>query len=217
MTNAAAYGFAFDQDYAAFDITALHMGSTDGATTRYTSLFGSMLEHPSDVAHTYGWVAFDASDPVETVDLAVNTRSVFTGPVNLIEWYSPTRLLLDLMATRGAAVPDAGYQADNGLLAFDGALDDAPVLAIATGFTAAADYDGLRARLASAIGADRVNAGALRASDEAAFKVIEVAGMTHNDPIAAADDPTSNPVPMEVHTFLMANATAGTMSAPTFP
>jgi len=217
MTNAAAYGFAFDQDYAAFDITALHLGGSDGPTSDYVSIFGSPLVHPSDTTHTYGWVDFDATDPLELVDMGANTHAVFTGPTNLIEWYSPTRLILDLMATRGAAVPEVGYQADNGLRAFDGALDDVPVLAIAAGFTTAADYAPLRARMAATLGAGRVNAGALRASDDLAFKVVEVAGMTHGDPINAEDVPTRNPVPMEVEAFVSAQASAGTIPVPTFP
>ena len=217
MTNAAAYGFAFDQDYASFDITALHMGKSDGPTATYTSIFGAMLEQPSDPTHTYAWIDYDATDPVEFVSLADNTASLFMGPTNLIEWYSPTRLILDLMATRGAAVPESGYQADNGLRAFDGALDDAPVLAIAAGFTTPADYDSLRARMAPALGAGRAHAGALRASDELAFKVVNVPGMTHGDPINAVDDPAHNPVPEAVHAFLTDEASAGTMPAPTLP
>ena len=88
---------------------------------------------------------------------------------------------------------------------------DVPLLGVATAFTARASaYDRARDRMAAAVGSDLPAAGATRAM-EAAYRAIAVPGMTHIDPLTAADDNPANPVPEALLSFAT-GATRGTVT-----
>lgn len=212
MTNAAAFGWAFDDASNGLSFAAVSMGAaTGGPTEPYDSIFGATLIRPSDSAATYAWIDAPDADPPEFTPIANLVASWIDGRTNFAEWYFPQRLALDLSAVAGLAVPEAGWQATAGLRAFDGARVDAPVLAIAAGLVPPSGYDAARARMAP-VGDGRPNAGATR-DDDAGFRVVDATFMTHIDPLSAADV-DANPVPRAVLDFVYANAAAGTVSPP---
>lgn len=212
MSNAAALGFGFDDAHNGLTFAAVKMGhAAGGPLESYTSAFGGELERPSDRTATYTWAdAFDA-DPAELTSVASLGHSWVDGPTNFAEWYFPSRLVIDLQACGGLTMPIDGWGAAFGLRCADGALMDAPVLAIATALRTVADYEPSRLR-AAAIGAGRPHAGVARTNDDA-FRVLEATSMTHIDPLTADEGP-GNPVPAAILSFVMSNVPAGTVSLP---
>jgi hypothetical protein len=211
MTNAAALGWGFDAASNGLTFAAVSCGSaTGGAVEEYDSLLGARLIHPSDPAATYTWIDAYAADPAEHTPLASLAASWTLGRTNFGEWYFPARLPLDLGAVAGLAIPEGGWQAMEGLRAFDGALMDAPVLAIAAGLRPVASYEASRMRGAP-IGAGRPHAGTAR-TDELAYRVVDATFMTHIDPLSAPDT-ASNPVPDAILAFVGEHVGAGTTSA----
>lgn len=213
MTNAAALGWGMDDESNGIVITSVSCGEpAGGAVGEYdNALAGVRLTHPTDFDATYTWVnATEASGewtPIENL-----AHSFADGVTNFAEWYFPMRLPLDLAAVGGAAVPTDGYQAAAGLRAFDGALIDAPILAIAADLISAADYAVLPDRIAPTIGAGRPNAGATR-DTAAALDIISLVGATHVDPLTGAAWGT-NTVPANILDFAVANVAAGTTTIP---
>ncbi len=214
MTNAAAFGFAFDSESNGLSFAAVSCGThAGGPVESYDSVFGPTLVHPSDPSATYTWIdALDAT-PAELTPEANLAHSWIDGRTNFGEWYFPARLPLDLAAVAGLAVTSDGFQASEGLRAFDGAAMDAPVLAIAAALTTVDSYQASRMR-AAPIGDGRPLAGTAR-TDDAAYRVIDATFMTHIDPLSAADVP-ANPVPGAILDFVTANVTDGTVE-PSFP
>lgn len=212
LSNQAALGFGFDDESCPLTFGSVSAGhATGGPLESYENPFGGgNLVHPTDPGATYTWVDAPAAQPAEPTPLANLAHSFIDGRTNFAEWYFPNRLRLDLAAVGGARVPDDGWHAAQGLRAFDGALIDAPILAISSGFLDPADYEELRARVAPAVGAGRPNAGATRDLDTG-FRSLEAAGQTHTDPLVAADGP-SNPVPAAIEQFVAANAEAGVLT-----
>jgi hypothetical protein len=211
-TNAAGYGLVFDVEYAAFTAISANLGTVVGPTEAYHNfLLGDELQHPSDPTHTYTWLDGDVSDPEEPSTVALEVAAGMRGRHNFFDWYHPMRLSLDVMASRGGAVAADGYQVTHGIRAIDGPMNGAPVLAIATARATRAGYESYRGRLAATIGSGRSNAGAVRATDDAAFRILELPNMTHADPIAGRDDEAVNPIPREVHAFILSNASTGTI------
>lgn len=207
MTNAAAFGFAFDDASNGLSFAAVSMGQpAGGAVEEYESLFGTPLTRPSDRRATYTWVDALAADPPELTPLENLAHSWVDGRTNFAEWYFPVRLTLDLSAVGGLSVPEDGWQAAQGLRAFDGALVDAPILAIAAALAPPERYEGSRDRVAP-VGDGRPNAGATRDRDEG-YRVVDVREQTHIDPLTAADVP-SNPVPGAILEFVLDNSAPG--------
>lgn len=207
MSNAAAFGWAFDDASNGLSFAAVSMGqSTGGATEEYESLFGTTLIRPSDPSATYTWIDALDADPPEHTPLANLAHAWIDGRTNFAEWYFPLRLPLDLSAVGGLAIAEDGWQASEGLRAFDGAAVDAPILAIAAGLVSPDRYEPIRTRVAP-VGADRPNAGATR-DLESAFRVVDVTDQTHIDPLSAADT-DRNPVPEAILEFVLANAQPG--------
>ena len=215
MTNAAALGFLYDFEYRPNQAITLGLGRTDGPTERHTvdSPFGpARVLRPTDPATTYGWVDAAATVPPERVPLATFAEASSRGGVDAVEWYFPNRLLADLYAVRGNAVAEDGWQLAHGLRALDGPLDDAPYLAVAASFFPAT-YDGLRARLAPAVGPDRPHAGAGRDAVEG-FMVVQ-SRMFHAETTLAPDG-GDNGIPAAIEAFLDMHAVPGTVE-PTLP
>jgi dienelactone hydrolase len=212
MTNEAAFGFAFDDASNGLSFAAVSMGQpAGGPVEEYMSLFGSTLTRPSDGDASYTWVDALEADPAEQTPVANLAHCWIDGRTNFAEWYFPVRLTLDLAAVGGLAVPEDGWQAREGLRAFDGAAVDAPILAVAAALAPPERYDGVRMRAAPVAGEGRPNAGATRTT-EAGFRVVDVSTtQTHIDPLTAADGP-SNPVPAAIVEFILTNSVAGRMT-----
>lgn len=202
MTNRAALGFGLDNDSNSITFTAVSCGKpTGGAVEQYDNALGDgVLSHPTDPTVTYSWVDASTDDPDEFTPIANLAHAFSDGRTNFAEWYFPTRLPLDLAAVGGANVATDGYQAAAGLRAFDGALDDAPILAIATELVQASEYDQLRGRVAATLGAGRKHAGASR-DTATALRIVDAPALTHVDPLSAAERP-DNPVPGAVMDFV---------------
>ncbi|MDQ3031015.1 MAG: lysophospholipase [Myxococcota bacterium] len=211
LTNAAAFGFAFDDASNGLTFAAVSMGRHEGGPTEtYDSLFGTVLSRPSDPTATYSWIDVAPADTAEFTPLENLARSWIDGRTNFAEWYFPARLPLDLSAAAGLAIAEDGWQVEHGVRALDGASMDAPVLAIAAGLRPVASYAASRARGAP-IGAGRPNAGVDR-TDERAYRIVDATVMTHIDPLTAADAPR-NPVPPAIVDFVLANVADGTIAA----
>lgn len=207
MTNAGAFGWAFDDASNGLSFAAVSMGEpTGGPTEEYESLFGATLIRPSDSVATYDWIDAPDADPPEYTPLANLAHSWIDGRTNFAEWYFPVRLTLDLSAVGGLALAEDGWQADRGLRAFDGALVDAPILAVAAALAPPDRYEPIRSRVAP-VGPDRPNAGATRDTD-AGFRVVDATDQTHIDPLSGADT-EANAVPEAILEFVYANAAAG--------
>ena len=204
LTNEAAFAAAFDDDYQPVSIIRTKLGEfTGGPVETYAGIFdGEDLLRPSDPDATYAWVDALETDPPEVTPLLNLARGFYLGRTNYAEWYFPARLSLDLAAVGGAAIPEDGYGADEGLRAFDGALDDAPILCVAAGLVPVASYDAVVPRVAGTLGEGRVHAG-LGRDDARAFSIIDATDQAHLDPTIADERNPSNPVPPAVTEFLM--------------
>ena len=209
MTNAAALGWAFDSASCGLTIAAVSCGQPVGPMEEYDGLLGGRLFRPSDPETTYTWVDAPDSTPAEWTPLELLARSWMEGRTNFAEWYFPQRLPLDLSAVGGLSIPTDGWQADEGLRAFDGALMDAPVLAVAAGLRSVSSYESSRMRGAP-VGAGRPRAGATRDTTDG-YEIVDATFMTHIDPLSAADV-EGNPVPSAVMQFLARNREEGTVA-----
>jgi pimeloyl-ACP methyl ester carboxylesterase len=214
MTNAAALGWAFDNNSNPLAFTAASLGQPGaGAIESYNNpLVMRQLVRPQPGDTVLTWSNASATDPDDFTPLENFARTFVDGPTNFAEWYFPLRLVSDLSAVGGARVAAGSYQMANGLSASAGAAIDAPVLAISAGLTTASSYEALRTRLTSPVGAGRPRSGATRAQREG-FEVIAAAGFSHLDPLTASDRP-DNPVPGAILTFILANAAPGLISVP---
>lgn len=213
MSNAAALGLGLDDGSNGLPFTAVSVGTPVGAMETYDNIIaGVPLERPSDFNATYTWRGAEVDTPGEFTSMETLSQTLFQGASNFPEWYFPTRLQLDLTAVAGAALPEDGYAAQNGLRAFDGPLNDAPILAIGAGLVTVDRYESARTRVAPAIGPDRVNAGATR-EQAAGFRVVDASALTHVDPLTGMDRP-DNPVPGAIIDFALENAMPGTVSVP---
>lgn len=130
LSNAAAFGFAFDEGSAILSFAAARCGAGQGGPIDgYSSAFGGDLVHPSDPNATYTWKDGPAvGEPTRLADLA---RAWFEGPgVNFAEWYFPTRLSVDLAASGTLNVTDTDWRwTEYGLRAKHGAELDLPIYA----------------------------------------------------------------------------------------
>lgn len=214
MTNEAALGWGFDAASNGLSFAAVSCGAAmGGPTEEYDSLLGARLIHPSDRMATYSWIDAPDATPAEHTPIASLAASWVLGRTNFAEWYFPQRLPIDLGAVAGLAVTDGSWQAAEGLRAFDGALMDAPVLAIAAGLRSVDSYAASRMRGAP-IGPGRPHAGTAR-TDELAYRIVDATFMTHIDPLTAPDSP-ENPVPDAILAFVAEHVAPGA-TTPTLP
>ncbi|MCE9579172.1 MAG: hypothetical protein K8W52_38975 [Deltaproteobacteria bacterium] len=214
MTNAAALGWGLDDDSDALVITAPSLGEPAGGPTALydNTIAGKQLSHPASSTATYTWIDATPTDPDDRTHLADLAHAFSDGRTNFAEWYFPNRLALDLGAVGGAAVPADGWQAAAGLRAFDGALDDAPILCIPAQLQSADDCALVQARVAQTVGPDRPKTGATRA-EGMGFTTFVATGYTHLDPLTAMARP-DNLVPATILDFAIANSPTGTTAVP---
>ena len=190
MTNHAALGLAFDEQYAPFVFVAASLGEPSGGSVGpYQSALGGTQMHPTDPNATYDWVDFDKTTPVENTSIDDFARSWYEGPgLNLAEWYFPQRLVLDAQAAGTLDIADSDWRSSAyGLKAKNGAAIDVPILAYALALIGKASaFDALKATVAQTIGAGRPSAGKTR-SDPDAFTAVALPQLQHVDGVAGAD------------------------------
>jgi pimeloyl-ACP methyl ester carboxylesterase len=226
MTNRAAFGFAFDDQSSAISIAALSMGAaTGGPLESYSAAFGSQVVHPTDPDASYDWKDYDQVTPHELSSLPEVARAFYEGPgLNFIEWYFPTRLVLDAQFVGSLSIEESDWRTSYGLRAQHGAEIDAPVLAFAAHLTAdaksgdgpatAKSYDKLGAMLAKVpIGPGRPLAGTPR-SDPRAYRLIVDPTFTHVDPVMAHDVDAGKAWFDTLATFVKTNTTPGGVTIP---
>ncbi|UCF47012.1 MAG: hypothetical protein JSU89_07475 [Myxococcales bacterium] len=208
-TNIAMQGLAFDSAHQPLSFTRVTMGQlTGGPTEDFTFLGGTeVLQRPSDPDAVYDWIDAFVADPVEFTPARNLARAFTIGESNFAEWYFPERITIDADAAQGGNIDEAGWQVAYGIRAFDGELNDAPVLCILANDADRCDV--LRTRLAPTIGAGRPSAGATRDSD-LGVRVIEAVDMAHLDLIVSDERAEANRVPDEIATFLETHTAAGT-------
>lgn len=214
LTNEAALALAFDDEFQPLGFIRTKVGQLSGPTEMYASALagGEMLLRPSDPEASYTWVDALDADPAEYTPVQNMAESFVHGRTNFAEWYFPTRLPLDLGAVGGASVAEDGWQADEGLRAFDGALIDAPVLAIAADLVGdPARYEAIRDRVAPAVGTGRPAEGVAR-DDERAFRIVDATDLAHLDVVFAGDESADNPMPAAIEDFLREHTAAGTIT-----
>lgn len=214
LTNAGAMGLAFDDRSCPLAFARMSVGQPTGGPLRMVAnpfATSEQLTVPSGRTETYAWVDAPAVTPPEFTPL-VNAASAWAAtPTNFSEWYFPTRLSLDTSAVGNLSLAADAWQVREGLRVTHGREVDVPVLAIAAGLVGRAEaFAGLRARVAATVGADLPAAGATRSMDRG-FRATFVPGMTHIDPLTAADDGARNPVPGLLATFAADN-TRGTVT-----
>lgn len=206
FTNNAAFGLPFDDASGALAFARLGVGEPLGDTEAFTSLLGEELTRPVLSDGAVVWQDGPASGEASTMEEF--TRSFTAGPTNYAEWYFPARLPLDLAASSGASLAEDSWQAEQGLRSFDGALIDAPILAVACALVGSTTrYDAIRERVAQVIGEGRPLSGASRA-DEGAFVVIDATDLLHLDPGVAAES-SRNPTIGATAAFLAENSADG--------
>jgi hypothetical protein len=213
LTNAAAMGFAFDESACPLGFARMSVGAPIGPLMRGPNPFDpmEMLSAPSSATETYRWTDAATVMPREFTPIANAVAAWTATPSNFSEWYFPTRLGLDVAALGNLSLAADAWQVREGIRATHGREVDVPLLGVATAFTARASaYDRARDRMAAAVGSDLPAAGAMRAM-EAAYRAIAVPGMTHIDPLTAADDNPANPVP-EARLSFATGATRGTVT-----
>ncbi|MDP3275035.1 MAG: hypothetical protein Q8Q09_07545 [Deltaproteobacteria bacterium] len=215
MTNAAAFGFAFDTDSCALSFAAMSVGSPVGPTRRVASILGPMITVPASGTERYLWTDATASTPREFTPVANAAHGWAASPTNFAEWYFPSRLSLDVSALGDLRLQPSSWAWREGLRAQHSAAIDVPVLAVGTALVSdPARFAQARARLSAPLGATRPNAGTPR-SDDRAFRVVMIPSMSHIDPIMAPDtrDP-ENPVPAAVLSLLTQSVSGGTVALP---
>ncbi len=214
LSNRAALALAFDNEFQPLGFLRTKAGELSGPVELYESALGggAMLLRPSDPDGEYAWVDALDAEPAEFTPVQNMAESFAHGRTNFAEWYFPSRLPLDLGAVGGASVAEDGWQADEGLRAFDGALIDAPVLAIAAELVGdVARYEAIRDRIAPAVGDGRPAAGVTR-DDERAFRIVDATNLAHLDVVFAGDESEDNPMPAAVEDFLREHTAAGTIT-----
>lgn len=202
MTNRAALGLAFDRGSCGLTFAAVSCGAPSGGPMEsYESpIFGGRLSRPADPKATYGWTEWSDAMPAGNTSLDELAATWFLWPtpttgagVDFAEWYFATRLPLDVSAANTLTLQEGDWPVKrHGLRAMHGRAMDLPVLALSASLVGGPSGDPkpflpLRALLANApLGAGRPLAGTAR-TDERAFRIVSAGGMTHIDPLTAAD------------------------------
>lgn len=217
LTNGAAMGLAFDDRSCPLSFARMSVGEPTGGPLRMVSnpfASAEQLTVPAGRTETYAWTDALAAAPPEFTPLANAAAAWATTPTNFAEWYFPTRLSLDTSIVGNLRLAADSWQVREGVRAMHGAAIDVPVLAISAGLVGRANaFEAMRARVAATVGGDLPAAGATR-DTERGFRALHVAGMTHIDPLTAADDGTRNPVPGLLSDFARDNTRGAVALAP---
>ncbi len=190
MTNRAALGFGFDDNYQPLSFARVSIGEPVGPVgpNPNAGFFGSlvgpddMLLAPTDLHARYDWQP--GADPT---DIGTFAEALYAGPSNFIEWYFPARLTLDVAITDGLNVHSTGdWRKDvYGMAVTENTRVDVPVFAVGATRGLVRDvatFDAYRDSLAATL-----RNGTPRAAAPAGFVEISKSGYVHLDVLTAND------------------------------
>lgn len=196
LTNEAALGFGFDDQFQVLSFVRAAVGETDGPVEPNTSLAaaltGAMTLAPSDPNFTYHWITRDEQEEPEPTLLATLAEALYAGPSNLIEWYFPARITLDVAAVSDLDVsPSGDWRADvYGLRVTENERVDLPVFAAGGErglVTDVAAFDAYRQSIAPVL-----RDGTPRADSPDGFRARILPKMAHLDVLTADDSGPGN-------------------------
>ncbi len=175
ITNRAAFGLRFDDQYGPSTVFSLSLGEVVGADLagNLTAVLtggraGVYSQSVAGVAEGYDYVDWQRGDPKwERTDLETFSRSFVSKKTNHSEWYFPLRLLIDM------STPDANLAAEPGFV--PNAEVTTPTLAVGAGRGLIDELEGFSAY-------NNARPGAL-------FSSYVLPGLTHLDITAAEDNP----------------------------
>ncbi|HVM96294.1 MAG TPA: hypothetical protein VMT89_07885, partial [Candidatus Acidoferrales bacterium] len=198
VTNSAALGFGFDNDYQPLFFARVSIGSATGGPVGpnpnapfLMQLLGNVgtLLAPTDPTATYGWqrTASDAPQPDPT-DIDTFAGMLYRGPSNFIEWYFPTRLTLDAAVTSSLDVQRSGdWRKDvYGMAATENARVDLPVFAVGGSRGLLPDLSRLDPYRNSI--SPTLRNGSARNASSAGFQTILKDRYVHIDVLSASDE-----------------------------
>ncbi len=198
MTNAAALGFGFDNDFQPLSFARASIGAGSGGTigdNPNAAFFGSFvgpgekLLGPLDVNGNYSWLnRTQQPAPADPSDIDTFAGILYRGPSNFIEWYFPARINVDVGVVGALNVGRSGdWRKDAyGLAVTENARVDLPVFAVGGSRGLLSDLTRLNPYRASI--APRLRNGADRGTTPAGFQTILADRFVHLDVLTAYDD-----------------------------
>lgn len=195
LTNRAALGFGFDDNYEPLSFARVSIGEPIGPVgpNPNAAAFGGFvppgetLLAPSDPHGSYDWTPARALPVPEPTDMDTFATMLFAGPSNFIEWYFPARLTFDVGITQTLDVrPSGDWRKDvYGIAATENARVDLPVFAVAAArglVRDVANFDPYKQSIAATL-----RDGTPRDATPAGFLTIARPGYVHLDVLTAFD------------------------------
>jgi len=200
MTNRAALGFGFDNDYEPLAFARVSVGNAIGPVgvspnaAFFHSFLGpdDVLLAPIDPGAHYDWMTSNRVSGGEPTDIDTFAGVLFTGPSNFIEWYFPARLTLDVGITSALDVrPTGDWRKDvYGMAVTENARVDLPVFAVGASRGLATEPSRFFSYRDSI--APRLRNGATRAATAAGFSIMIQPRYVHLDVLTADDSGAGN-------------------------
>ena len=202
-TNRAVLGLGFDDEYEPVSFLRTAIGEGVGPQAR--NVWGTVIAlalgaplsplfTPTDASFTYDWLPASAMEEPEATDLDTFAELLFAGPSNLIEWYYPARLSLDVGILDALDVrPTGDWRLEaQGLAVTENARVDVPVFAAGGGLGIVPhrdDFEPYRESIAPVL-----RSGLARADTVDGFSSRIIPGHAHIDTLAARDEGAGNGV-----------------------
>ena len=200
MTNRAALGFGFDNDYEPLSFARVSIGAAAGPVGRNPnagifSAFvgpGEQLLAPTDPHASYDWQPSKEMPVPEPTDIETFARVLFAGPSDFIEWYFPARLTLDVAVTTFLNVQRTGdWRKDVYRMAVtENARVDVPVFAVGGSKGLVPDLSSFAPYHDSI--APILRNGSVRDASPAGFVTLLKDGYVHLDVLTADDSGPGN-------------------------
>jgi pimeloyl-ACP methyl ester carboxylesterase len=201
ITNRAALGFGFDNDFEPLSFVRASIGQPTGGAIGpnpnaplLQSLLGitDPLLAPIDLTATYDWLSFRDLPHPEPTDIDTLARVLFQGPSDFIEWYFPARLTLDAGITANLNVQPAGDWRKEvyGLNVTENARVDVPVFAVGGSKGLLRDLSRLDPYRSSI--APTLRNGTSRNTSPAGFQTMLMPDYVHLDVLTAEDSGAGN-------------------------
>ena len=214
MTAAAAVGFTVDDASSPLKGMRASCGAARGPLETYTSpLTKEQRVRPADSTRVYDWLDYDEVDPPELTSIRTLSRVSFEGPTNRLEWFFPSRLLLDIAAVSKLKLTPKSWQWRHGLQATGAGQMDAPVLTVMAGkglVPRAKSHHWYRDLLAPRVGQGRPRAGAARSSADlrsGGFAELSLARYAHDDLLHATARSADQEIYRPLLEWILSNTT----------
>ena len=200
MTNRAALGFGFDDNFQPLSFARVSIGEAIGPVAEspnavfFSAFLGpnDVILAPTDPNTTYDWKPRSAQAVPDPVDITTFARALFVGPSNFIEWYFPARLTLDASVTSSLNVQPSGDWRNDvyGMAVTENARVDLPVFAVggSRGLVSdLTDFDPYRASISPVL-----RDGDTRSATADGFRTMLMDGYVHLDVLLADDEGAGN-------------------------